>query len=220
MALELERRDAGSIATIKALPSAALDDLVSAMKSAPLISDPQKMANHLAKRVPSIPAKRLIAILETLYTLYYIRDLSGVKHGRFLQDVVDGFNQSRDTPLTEKDLLKLRNLLEQLLSIDTLKMISKAAQLQRDDERLYCKARILSDIRPVFNDNVSTRPVGAVLTHGLRIGYHEGGDHKEFHVVLDSDDLDALEEVVHRAQAKDKSLREFLADVKLPDLGE
>jgi hypothetical protein len=54
----------------------------------------------------------------------------------------------------------------------------------------------------------------------LRIGYHEGSQHKEFHVILDSEDLIALSEVVVRAQAKDKTLRGLLKRTKLTNLGE
>jgi hypothetical protein len=91
--------------------------------------------------------------------------------------------------------------------------------LQRDGERLYCDAKILSDIRPVFGDKPTVRPVGAVVTHTLRIGYHLGGDHREFHIILDVQDLEALKVAVDRAQAKDKTLRALLKDIKLPDLG-
>ena len=43
-------------------------------------------------------------------------------------------------------------------------------------------------------------------------------EHREFHVVLDSDDLEALGEVVQRARAKDKTLRELLKSAEPPSL--
>lgn len=104
------------------------------------------------------------------------------------------------------------------MSIEALRTVAKAARLQRDGERLYCTAKILSDIRPVFGKDPTQAPVGAVLTHTLRIGYHEGKEHKEFHIVLDSNDLDALGKAVQRAKAKDKTLREFLKTANLRNL--
>jgi hypothetical protein len=109
-------------------------------------------------------------------------------------------------------------MLARLMSIEVLNTVSKAARLQRDGERLYCNAKILSDIRPVFSHDPTLRPLGAVLTHTLKIGFHEGGEHQEFHVVLDVDDLLALSEVIYRAQAKDKTLRKLLKESKLTSL--
>jgi hypothetical protein len=74
--------------------------------------------------------------------------------------------------------------------------------------------------RPVFGSDPAVRPVGAVLTHTLKIRYHEGDlrDHREFYVVLDSNDLDELRDIIQRAQTKDKSLRELLKSAQLPTL--
>jgi hypothetical protein len=91
--------------------------------------------------------------------------------------------------------------------------------LQRDGERLYCEAKIISDIRPVFGAKPTARPIGAVVTHMLKCAYHEVGEHREFHVVLDGIDLELLADVVHRALLKDRTLRSLLEEMRLPDLG-
>ena len=98
-------------------------------------------------------------------------------------------------------------------------MISKASRLQREGERLYCEAMILSDIRPVFGDDITSGPGSAVLTHTLKVSYHGDEGHRDFFVVLDGEDLKALGEVVDRAQAKDESLRKVLRGTNIPDLG-
>jgi hypothetical protein len=223
MALKIPEENSGAIAVIKTFPSASLEKLISALKSASPTSNPREMAEHVAKQVPAIALEQLVRVIDTLYTLYYIRDLSGVQHANFISDLMEGIQDSpqlQHLHNSQKALPKLRLVLERLLSIDTLHIVSKAARLQRDGERLYCSAKIISDVRPVFGADPSTRPLGAVLTHVLQIGYHEGADHKEFHIILDSDDLTALGDLVRRAQAKDKSLREFLKSAELPNLGE
>jgi hypothetical protein len=220
MALTIPPEDRRAIATLKAFAPSLLEQLISALRTAPPISNAEEMAAHVAKHVPSIPPERLASALETLYTLYYIRELSGVKPPRFLEDLMDGIRNSAEPRLGQKDLAKIRPILDKLLSIDTLKTVAKAARLKRDGERLYCESKILSDIRPVFQNDPTVPPVGAVLTHILKVGYHAGRDHLEFHVILDSDDLAALGDVVRRAEAKDKTLRELLKDVKLSNLGD
>lgn len=220
MPLNIPPEDRGAIATIKSLSPSSLDQFVAALRAAPPVSNPQEMAEHIAKQVPTIPAAKLFSVLDTLYSLYYMRDLSGVSPATFLDDLMDGISRNRELKPTAKDIPKLRSLLEKVLSVDSLNTVSKAARLQRDGERLYCTAKILSDIRPVFGSDATGRPAGAVLTHTLKLGYHEGKDHREFHVVLDSDDLEALADVVQRAQSKDKTLRNLLREAKLPNLGD
>ena len=220
MALELPKEDAGSITTLRALPNASMEKFVSALTNAPLASNPREMVAHKAKRVPSIPTDQLTSVLATIYTFYHIREIAGVEHSQFLDDLMDAIRQNPNLQLSQKGTPKLRSLLERIMSIDSLNMVAKAGRLQRDVERLYCTAKILSDIRPVFGSDPAARPVGAVLTHTLKVRYHEGEgkEHREFHVVLDSNDLDGIGDTIQRAQAKDKSLRELLKSAQLPSL--
>jgi hypothetical protein len=218
--LNIPPEERGAITTIQSLSVPLFDQFISAMKAAPPIANPKEMAKRISKQVSGIPLEKLTAVLSTLYTLYYIRDLAGVTPSTFLADLMDGISKSQDLKMTAKDVTKLRSMFERILDIDSLNTVSKAARLQRDGERLYCTAKILSDIRPVFGHDANARPSGAVLTHDLRLSYHEGKEHKEFHVVLDSDDLAALAGVLERARSKDKTLREFLKETKLENLGD
>jgi hypothetical protein len=220
MPLDIPPDDRGAIATVKTLTPAVLDSFIAALKSAPAISNPHEMSEYVSGKIPSFPEDRLTPVLEMLYTLYYIRDLSGVSSTTFLDDLMDGIALGAEPRLTRHDIPKLRAILEKLLSIETLSIVSKASRLQRDGERLYCNAKILSDIRPIFKDDPSAPPVGAVITHTLKVGYHEGRGHMETQIVLDSDDLTKLAAVINRAQLKDKSLRTFLKRSKLPNLGD
>ena len=220
MPLDIPAENRSAIATVKTLTPAVLEQFISALEAAPPISNPHGMADHIAKQLPSFPENRLVPVLEMLYTLYYIRDLSGVNPNTFLDDLMDGAARASELRLAQGGASKLRLILEKLLSIDTLRTVSKASRLQRDGERLYCSAKILSDIRPVFRSDPSLPPVGAVITHTLKVGYHEGSGHMETQIVLDSDDLARLAAVVQRAQVKDKTLRKFLIRSKLPNLGD
>jgi hypothetical protein len=174
MALEIPKEDTGAIAAIRTLSPALIEKLVAAINSSPPVSSPREMVQHVAEEIPSIPVDKLNSMIETLYTLYHIRELSGVPSGRFLEDLIEGIQNSPHLPSPQKDLSQLHNLLDKLLNIETLRTVSKAARLQRDGERLYCEAKVLSDIRPVFGENPLDPPLGAVLTNTLRIGYHGG----------------------------------------------
>ena len=106
MALEIPSDDTGAIERIKALPPASIDKLISAIKGAPLISDPKELAAHIAKRVPSLAGEKLVRIMNTLFTLYHIRELSGVPPSKFLNDLMDGLKESLEN-VPARDFPKL-----------------------------------------------------------------------------------------------------------------
>src|ERR1039457_7301856 len=87
MALEIPIEEASTIAAIRTLPVASVDDLIAGLAGAPLILDPKEMTAYIAKQLPTLSTKQLSPVLDTLYSLYYIRGLSGATDTRFLNDL-------------------------------------------------------------------------------------------------------------------------------------
>jgi hypothetical protein len=219
MPFQIPKEDIPAIKTLKSMPNGSVEALIKALKSVSPTADTDEIAKSITEQVPSIPRAELEGVLDTLYGLYYIRELSGVQRETFLKDFIEGLQSEPELAVDNKGLHKLRLKFEKLLGIDAFRLLSKAKRLQRDGERLYCEAKIISDIRPVFGAKATARPIGAVVTHTLRLGYHEEGDHKEFFVVLDGVDLERFAATIHRAQLKDGTLRSLLGETRLPDLG-
>lgn len=219
MPFQIPREDIEAIRTLRDLPNASVVAFIAALKTVPLTADTDEIAKRIVDQVPPLTPKQLEAVLDALYGLYFIRELSGVPRPTFLKDFIDGLQTTPELRIDKREVFKLTAKFDKLLSIDAFNALSKAKRLQRDGERLYCDAKIVSDIRPVFGSKPTSRPVGAVVTHTLKLGYHEGGEHKEFHVVLDCIDVDRFNEILERAQAKDKVLRGLLKEIELPDLG-
>lgn len=219
MPYEIPASEIAALTALKDMSDESVKAFVAAINSVPPSADTDEMARRVAKKVPAIPAKKLEAVLDALYGIYYIRELSGVPRPTFLNDFMEGIQNTSELRVAKTEVPKLRAKFEGLLNIDTFNSLSKAKRLQRDGERLYCDAKIISDIRPVFRAEPTERPLGAVVTHTLKLGFHEGGNHKEFHVILDAVDLDMLADVVSRAQEKDSTLRDLLKSAKLADMG-
>jgi hypothetical protein len=158
--------------------------------------------------------------MHTLDTLYHIREVANVELPVFIDDIIEGVQYGNYDDINlqvDYDLLKRK--LETFLDIRKLKLISKSTIVQRDGERLYCESKILSDIRPIFDDDPSVMPSGAVITHTLKITYHTGTDRQELHVVLNSEELELLHEVIARAQTKEKTLQALMKEAKIENLG-
>jgi hypothetical protein len=94
-----------------------------------------------------------------------------------------------------------------LLSVDSLVFLAKANALQRDHEKIFHSAKILTDIRPVFHV-ANQPPADMILEYTLKLVYHDGSRrHREIYMVLDQRDIVALRETIGRAEQKAASLK-------------
>lgn len=219
--LQIPEEHLPSLLKICTLSKKAVDQLVEALQSNRIESESQAMAHRISGQVPLIRLSDLIGILSTTYALYAVREFSEIETPEFITDLVASIlNSGRwETEVTPAVQSGLRARFERILSVETLRMLSKAIHLQRDGERLYCEAKVLSDIRPLFGGDAVERPLAAVVTHTLKLSYHEGRQHRDFFTVLDLADLQALHETLTRALEKDRELRNLLGESRLPVLG-
>jgi len=177
------------------------------------------MAKYIAGNIQGVSPDDVREIVGTIYALYRVRAAAGVSEEQFLKDLMEDVTSRPNPPLSPELISIARRRFEILLNIETLAAISKAIRLQREGERLFCDATILSDMRPVFTEDPAARPSGFVVNHVLEIEYHENGEHKGFFVVLDAVDLATLKKTVDRASAKDKTLSVLLEEAQFPRLG-
>ena len=120
--------------------------------------------------------------------------------------------------ISKDNRLVLKQRLQQLFETQTsLKLTAKAGGVASDFERVFYNARIMTDIRPVF-DASGTVVEAAAIIHNLVIHFGEDSGHKDFYVALDVQDLEALRESLDRASAKANTLRVLLGNTKVPYL--
>ena len=75
-----------------------------------------------------------------------------------------------------------------------------------DCDNLFYNAKILTDARPVFNDDAS-RLEGIGIVHVLKIHFEHNQNHEDFFTVLDSLDLKRLRSIIDRAEKKAQVLK-------------
>jgi len=151
-------------------------------------------------------------ILDTLLDLYRVRAVADVSIEQFLLDVCE-FLQSPDSEkfhLPEADVGPFTERLKKFLSVEPLNRAAKATTLRYEHERTLCAVRILTDVRPVFEDAKINRPDTAVIFHMLKLAYHESNEVREMFISLDENDLEELKEAIRRAELKYKSLKDLL----------
>jgi hypothetical protein len=115
-----------------------------------------------------------------------------------------------------------RQLVAELMKFDhALGVSAKIIGVVSDHDHVYCRARILTDIRPVFASSVTEPPAAMVVVHTLRLSYHSfsnAGEIQGFYLALDSSDLEELQQQIERAIEKEKTLKSVLSSKQLPVL--
>jgi hypothetical protein len=116
-----------------------------------------------------------------------------------------------------KDLSVLRKRLTSLFSSDQIALKTKAMVLVNERPSLFYKAKIISDLRPVFEigKGKGGRVEACSIIHTLVLSCSENGELVKHHIALDSSDLAALKVTVERAQAKEVGLTNFIEAAKV-----
>jgi hypothetical protein len=185
----------------------ALDALAAALASAPQTLQWNRLVQTLGESFPAEAQSELPLIIETLVALYSVRAVLELSLDEFLTGLMEGVSAAGlEGNLSPDAVARLRKLLE----VPALIILSKARHLLNEYEHVFCSARILTDLRPVFPSEIEGSPVAALVVHTLRIHYHDSGQLKEIYLSLDDDDLQTLGTVVGRAEEKAARLREWL----------
>ena len=205
-------------AKLIALTGAVRDQLLAALLEAPMALRPSVLASQTAVKLGgSIGSSDLEEIVEALASLYYISEDFDNKD-ELAQDLVEAIEDSRPgelkLPATERECFKQQ--LSKFLDVDSLRIASKALFLLHEYERVFCSARVMTDIRPIFGSSPDDAPRAALIVHTLKLNYHDATGLKQFYITMDSDEMDELMFVLDRAESKAKSLKAVLDIAKLP----
>jgi hypothetical protein len=100
-----------------------------------------------------------------------------------------------------------RTALENLLNNRSVIVPAKALDLLYDYEHFFVSAKILTDIRPVF-DETKENIVGATVNQTLRLAYSDSnGESKTISITMDQEDVEFLRLSCEEGQKKSESAR-------------
>ncbi len=133
----------------------------------------------------------------------------------FLRSVVESV--SADEELAEETKNRLRLRLDALLRLPFIHVSAKSSILQVAHDRVFNAAKVITDVRPVFNDPIDTGFVYMVIHH-LQIKSVRGGETEITYLSMDDKDLDALEAAVVRAREKAVHLRKTLNSSRIREI--
>jgi hypothetical protein len=197
------------------MPPDAVSELVELLTSNTEFLNSKAKARDRADALKLTPPADGFQLIEAVIPLMYWQASTGQSTNAICTSIAAQL-QSEGPDRLNPDLVEpFRNNLTAILNISSVALKAKALSIAADSPRMYTISKILSDLRPVFGDDVSKKPVGAVVLHQLRISFNENHQEREFFVEMDSRDLRELQQMVVRALQKDAALRQFIQDSNL-----
>lgn len=215
MALNIPIGQIRAFGKILQFDAVKLKSLLEIFRSAHADLIPFELSKQVAK-VAGIRDREAMQIVQALLSLYAARVSQKAPVEAFLQEVCESIQEAGIKP-KNGNLELFKKFITDLLSLKgAIEITSKALNILMGNERNFVGARIFTDIRPVFKENPSDPPAGAVIVHTIRLDYVEGNARKGFFLALDSSDLQALKSVIERASLKEACVVPLLSKLELP----
>jgi hypothetical protein len=203
--------------SIADMADAKFDALMSALSASKPSLSPSDFISQTATALNQDNNNQTAAIIGTVFTLYRFKDAKRLSSEEVAEEI-SRISVAKGLSESKSDSLKKRLIL--LLGFEhSVAVTAKALDVMTEHEHVFCSARILSDIRPVFTSSLDA-PEAAVIVHNLEIGFHDKSEnrHREFYVALDIHDIQKLKDILDRASKKTAALETIIANSKLPHL--
>lgn len=126
-------------------------------------------------------------------------------------DFVDAVAESADIEDSNGQLAKL-------LALPELVTLNKVLDLANFSSNALIASRIVSDIRPIFDESIEGKPAGALIVHTLELEYTDSsGGYATMKYAIDGDDFEQLSVQILRAQEKARELRATVRDIGMTE---
>jgi len=170
-AIKIPDRYSRGFAKIEALSASDVAKVVVSLGGAKA-GTRREMMSLVSAALPDVASEDVKAFVETLQSLYGARTGMDLSIDEFVSSLVSAVKHSDDPEIRRaepSELAGLENSLRELLDIQPLSMKAKARDLQREHSNTFCDARVITDLRPVFDVDIKSGPTGVVLSHSLKI---------------------------------------------------
>ena len=215
--IRLPRARANQFAFVKDLSLTKLAEAAGAVEALGDIIDMSLVEAALARILGDQAASELAAVLLGLGTMLRREPQPA---GDFVREIADGLPEAGWSADQVAEWRTRGDLLTRLLSSPAVILSVKAANLSYDYSAILTDARIIVDLRPVFNDN-RTDLAGASITHTFRIDYAtpEGTAHS-LSLSVDVKDIERLRDTcvsaLNRSQVLGKKAVEWHISTIIP----
>lgn len=205
--LDLSESQVADFAIIQGLSRNSLEAILKKLRTAkqPPLSPPALHRVLSEALSPSIKAdadaasQALVRVILGLGSVYVreLDDLEGI-----LASVGESLHESWSDDKTKlAGWERVRPLLAELFKLDSVRTTMKAVDVSYEFANILMYSRVMTDIRPVFNE-AGDQIDGAVVTFTLRLNISNADDSRSLSIAVDAADLEVLVKQCNRALLK------------------
>jgi hypothetical protein len=102
-----------------------------------------------------------------------------------------------------------------ILACQPIRITVKSLDLRYDYENLTRSTNVLTDVRPIFDDDAD-RVIGAIVSFTLRLNYENGDSTRSLSLAMDAEDITRLQRQCERALKKAETARTQFSEHDAP----
>lgn len=196
-----------------------VEELSNLFDSAPVTFSVKRIANFIIESdFSKIKKEYIYGITDLLVNLQYVKyDTYSSSIELFIDEVIESVEESVKSDV-KWDHLKL-NLQRLLIKDNSLLITAKALNVMTDYSHTFRNARILTDARHIFSDEVGDETsLATMVTHTLKIDHSVSGGRESVYIAMDSNDIKGLQKSLDRALRKESNLKAIARENDMPFL--
>lgn len=182
---------------------------VSGIRGLEPLSGRRKIEGVVQETRPSLSQGEISAFIDVLISL------ASQRRHRSPERVGVDIAASRDLELPPSTQERFADVVTALVNAPALTSLARSFYVTFEHQNIYEEAQILTELRPVFDDEVSDVPLGGVILSMLSLTYFSADQTTKLQVAMDEDDLHELKRVVDRALLKVRATKSWLSQNKI-----
>jgi len=205
--LRIPDRFVGGLEAAARLTDDQVERIEACLAEAPPRLASLQLEQRIAAAVPDL-GDLVSALVDALLSLASLVEDTGD-----VDQLASDLSEAEALAVPERDRGDVARRFRSLLLIGPIALAAHARELVLEHERVFHDARILTDIRPVFGQEIDGRPAAAALVSSLKLSFHRpDGPVEALYFGMDYDDLLQLRDVTERALRKTEVLKSLLED--------
>lgn len=181
---------------------------------------PGQLERELSNLIPDKKKDIVENLTRQILSLFALKRSNDFSPSEIIDGLTSGLNQVPEAYRWNTEYFKkwksICPELEELIRLDSLRVLTKVIDLSYEYENLYQRSKIILDVRPIY-DEEATSIVGSVVAFSLGITYDSNeGDHY-LSLSLDIDDIQTLHAECERALNKAVTAKKTMQEqAKIP----
>lgn len=209
--IKLKEEQANAIQKIAELGPEKLAQILTALRDEekkPL--SPKQLTRFVAGIIDRAIAEPLTSQLVALGSLMIRTNANALAVVEAIDEQLNEMSASERFPKLAEWRLVYENVLR-LLESPEIRHVSMALSLNYDYANLLHRAKILTDIRPIFTESADSIEA-CVVSYTMRVHYSTADGNRELSIALDHEDIESLKIQCDRALKKSETARRSMQD--------